>query len=296
MGLCGSEVAREAANLIIMDDSFASIVTGIEIGRVIWDNLKKTIAYTLSHLFPEILPILLLLAFGLPPGLSSLQILTIDLLTEMPPAISLSHEGSENDVMKRLPRNVKEDHLVTAPLVMYSYMEIGVIESVACVVSYIVAFATFGISMTDLAFTDDLYFEEDSPNLCTDGESAGDGCYDADEQISILRQVTATWYMTLILSQAFHIWMCKTRRVSFFKHPLLENKAMIVGVVIELLLMIIFVFVPGLNTEVLSTDIPFWWSWMPGVICGLFICLFNELRKKAMRRRPHWTLSRILAW
>lgn len=292
MGLCGSEVAREAANLILMDDNFASIVTGIEMGRVIWDNLKKTIAYTLSHLFPEILPVLLLLSFGLPQGLSSLQILTIDLLTEMPPAISLSYEGAENDVMKRLPRNVHTDHLVTAPLVAYSYLEIGVIEAIACVTSYIIAFHTFDISMTDIAFTDDKFFEEDSEDLCV-----GNGkCYDADEQIDILRQVTATWYMTLILSQSFHIWMCKTRRVSFFRHPILENKTMIVGVIIELLLMIIFVFIPGLNTEVMSTDIPFWWSWMPGVICGLSICVFNELRKKAIRRRPHWLLSRALAW
>ena len=292
MGLCGSEVAREAANLIIMDDNFASIVNGIEIGRVIWDNLKKTIAYTLSHLFPEILPVLLLLSFGLPQGLSSLQILTIDLLTEMPPAISLSYEGSENDVMKRLPRNVHSDHLVTVPLVLYSYIEIGVIESIACVVSYIIAFNTYNISMNDIAFTDDKFFEDDSPFLCTENGP----CYNADEQIDILRQVTATWYMTLILSQAFHIWMCKTRRVSFFKHPILENKAMVIGVIIELLLMLIFVFIPGLNTEVMSTDIPQWWCWLPGVICGLCICVFNELRKKAIRRKPHWALTRVLAW
>ena len=294
MGLCGSEVAREAANLILLDDNFASIVSGIEIGRVIWDNLKKTIAYTLSHLFPEILPVLLLLSFGLPQGLSSLQILTIDLLTEMPPAISLSYEGSENDVMRRLPRNVHTDHLVTASLVAYSYLEIGVVEAIACLTSYIVAFATFGISMTDIAFTDDKYFEDDSEDLCINDDE--DDCYDSSQQINILQQVTATWYMTLIISQAFHIWMCKTRRVSFFKHPPFDNKAMIVGVIIELLLMVIFVFIPGLNTEVMSTDIPFWWSWLPGVICGVSICVFNEARKKAIRRRPRWLLSRALAW
>lgn len=83
MGVNGSEVAREASDVILMDDNFASIVLGVEAGRQLFDNLKKTIAYTLCHLAPEILPILLTLALGFPPLLSSLQILSVDLFTEV---------------------------------------------------------------------------------------------------------------------------------------------------------------------------------------------------------------------
>lgn len=74
MGKRGTEVAKEAADVILVDDNFATIVIGIEEGRLIFDNLKKTIAYTLTHLAPEILPVLLTICFGLPPGLTTLQI------------------------------------------------------------------------------------------------------------------------------------------------------------------------------------------------------------------------------
>ena len=77
-----SDVAREAADIILMDDNFASIVGAIEEGRTLFDNLKKTIAYTLAHLWPELIPVFLNLAFSFPLGMNGLLILTIDLLTE----------------------------------------------------------------------------------------------------------------------------------------------------------------------------------------------------------------------
>jgi len=75
-----------------MDDNFASVVVGIREGRTIFDNLSKTIAYTVTHMFPEVFPVLLNLAVGFPLGLSALLILTIDLGTELAPAISLAYE------------------------------------------------------------------------------------------------------------------------------------------------------------------------------------------------------------
>lgn len=125
MGMNGSEVAREAADVILTDDNFASIVLGVEQGRVLYDNLKKTITYTLTHLPPEILPIVLTLLFGFPAFLSSLQILSIDLLTELAPAISLAYEEKEADIMLQPPRNVKTDRLVSTPVLLYSYLIAG---------------------------------------------------------------------------------------------------------------------------------------------------------------------------
>ena len=74
MGLNGSEVAKQAADIVLMDDNFASIVSGIEEGRLLFDNLKKSIAYTLSHLWPEAWPVIFSLIFGLPTGITSLQV------------------------------------------------------------------------------------------------------------------------------------------------------------------------------------------------------------------------------
>lgn len=77
-----SEVAREAADVVLLDDDFASLVAAITEGRVLYDNLKKTIAYTLAHIPPETFPVILALAFGMPLGLGSLLVLSIDLITE----------------------------------------------------------------------------------------------------------------------------------------------------------------------------------------------------------------------
>jgi sodium/potassium-transporting ATPase subunit alpha len=99
MGIGGNDVAKEAANVIFMDDDFCSIIAGIEEGRLLFDNLMKTISYTLTHLIPEVIPILLNLGLSLPLGINSLLILTIDLGTEIVPAISLAYEGMESDIM-----------------------------------------------------------------------------------------------------------------------------------------------------------------------------------------------------
>eukprot|EP01094_Clydonella_sp_ATCC50884_P000582 TRINITY_DN10456_c0_g1_i1.p1 TRINITY_DN10456_c0_g1~~TRINITY_DN10456_c0_g1_i1.p1 ORF type:complete len:981 (+),score=263.73 TRINITY_DN10456_c0_g1_i1:153-3095(+) len=291
MGRNGSEVAKEAADIILMDDNFASIVVGVEHGRLIFDNLKKTIAYTLTHLLPEILPVLLLLALGLPPGLASLQILTIDLLTEMGPAISLSYEMQEADIMNQPPRDIENDRLVSFPLVAYSYLEVGVLEAVVCFLAYLFTFATFGIMLPDLLFDDGAHFVEGAELFC----SSSGKCYAAESQVYILGIVASTWYVTLIVSQAFHIWMTKTRRISIFKHPLLKNRHMIAGVVIELCLMAIFILIPGLNT-ILGAAVPRWWVWIPGVVCGILICVFNELRKLLIRHFPKSIPSRLLFW
>jgi sodium/potassium-transporting ATPase subunit alpha len=77
-----SEVAREAADVVLLDDNFASLVAAITEGRVLYDNLKKTIAYTLAHIPPETFPVILNLAFGMPLGLGPLLVLSIDLFTE----------------------------------------------------------------------------------------------------------------------------------------------------------------------------------------------------------------------
>ena len=92
MGLAGNDVAKASADMILMDDNFASIVIGIQVGRVLFDNLKKSIGYTLAHTLPELVPILLALAGGFPLGLNPLLILSVDLLTELAPAISLAYE------------------------------------------------------------------------------------------------------------------------------------------------------------------------------------------------------------
>ncbi|KAJ8907783.1 hypothetical protein NDN08_007887 [Rhodosorus marinus] len=129
MGIAGSDVSKEAADMILLDDNFSSIVKGVEEGRLIFDNLKKSIAYTLTSNIPEITPFLMHVILGIPQPLTTILILLIDLGTDMLPAISFAYEKAESDIMLRYPRDMKLDRLVNRRLISFSYAQIGVIQA-----------------------------------------------------------------------------------------------------------------------------------------------------------------------
>ena len=142
MGIAGSDVSKQAADMILLDDNFASIVTGAEEGRLIFDNLKNSIAYTLTSNIPEITPILL----SVPLPLGTITILCINLGMDMVPAFSLAYEHTESDIMKRRPRDPIKDKLVNERLIyLYmAYLQIGMIQALAGFFSYCVVHATNG--------------------------------------------------------------------------------------------------------------------------------------------------------
>lgn len=136
MGISGSDVSKEAADLVLLDDNFASLVNGVEEGRLIFDNLKKSIAYTLSSNIPEIAPFLAFVALRIPLALTTILILCIDLGTDLLPAISLAYEPPEKDIMCIKPRNRKTTRLVGARLISFSYLQIGIIQALAGFATY----------------------------------------------------------------------------------------------------------------------------------------------------------------
>ncbi|KAK3724319.1 hypothetical protein QZH41_001815 [Actinostola sp. cb2023] len=150
MGISGSDVSKQAADMILLDDNFASIVTGVEEGRLIFDNLKKSIAYTLTSNIPEITPFLLFIILDIPLPLGTITILCIDLGTDMVPAISLAYEEAENDIMKRKPRNPQEDNLVNERLIAMAYGQIGMLQASAGFFTYFVIMGENGFFPRDL--------------------------------------------------------------------------------------------------------------------------------------------------
>merc|ERR1711972_616621 len=144
MGIAGSDVSKQAADMILLDDNFASIATGVEEGRLIFDNLKKSIAYTLTSNIPEISPFLLFIIADVPLPLGTVTILCIDLGTDMVPAISMAYEGPESDIMKRQPRNPFTDKLVNERLISMAYGQIGMIQASAGFFVYFVILAENG--------------------------------------------------------------------------------------------------------------------------------------------------------
>jgi sodium/potassium-transporting ATPase subunit alpha len=127
MGLRGTDVAREAAQVILLDDHFASIVKGVAEGRTIFRNLQKFTSYVLSHNSAELVPYLLYVVLPVPLALNVLHILSIDLAADMTPAIALGQEPADDDVMERPPRSLRE-RLLGKALVSLSYGYLGVVE------------------------------------------------------------------------------------------------------------------------------------------------------------------------
>ena len=113
MGISGSEVSKETSDMILMDDNFTTIVAGIEEGRLIFDNIKKLICYNLADNIAEMYSVWVFIILGCPLPMGTIAMLLSVLCTDVMPAISISHEKSEADIMKLKPRNPYADKLVT---------------------------------------------------------------------------------------------------------------------------------------------------------------------------------------
>ena len=124
MGISGSDVTKDAADMILLNDDFASIVDGVEEGRKIFDNLKKTIVYLLTSNMTEIWPFVGLVVLQIPLPLSNIFMLIICVGTDIYPALSLAYEEAEVDIMTRKPRK-QSDHLVTGRLLTHAYGQMG---------------------------------------------------------------------------------------------------------------------------------------------------------------------------
>ncbi|MGE4560457.1 MAG: HAD-IC family P-type ATPase, partial [Desulfobulbus sp.] len=128
MGKQGTDVAREAAQIILLDDNFASIVSGIEEGRTVFANMQKFTNYVLVSNGPEILPYLLYIVLPVPLALNIIHILSIDLGTDLVPSMGLGQEPADPEVMARPPRHPGQG-LLTGRLMLHSYCFLGLIEA-----------------------------------------------------------------------------------------------------------------------------------------------------------------------
>lgn len=296
MGLNGSAVAQDSADILLMDDNFASIVDAIEEGRKIFENIKKTIAYTLAHIFPEVISAIINLLGGLPAGLTALQILTIDLGTELGPAISLAYEKPEADLMDRKPRDPLRDRLVSPKLLFYSYITSGFIISAGCFLAYIFIYEKNGIRISDFnrpGLNSGGYFTLVSDESVTVERTMR--TYTADEQQTMFSEAATAWYITLTMAQFCHIWVCKTRTMSIFAFGF-DNKLTFYGVAIGFSLAIFFSYVPGVQGIVGAATVG-WIPWVCAPITGLVLWTYNEVSKWYFRRAsPDAFFVRWFAW
>ena len=130
MGIAGTDVAKEAADLILLDDNFASIVAAIEEGRAVFENIRKFLTYILTSNIPELVPYLAFVLFRIPLPLTIIQILAVDLGTDMLPALALGAEKPDPGVMHRPPR-ARSERLLSWGLMARAYLFLGVLEAAA---------------------------------------------------------------------------------------------------------------------------------------------------------------------
>ncbi|CAN8071184.1 unnamed protein product [Agarophyton chilense] len=154
MGISGSDVSREAASIVLLDDNFSSIVQGVEEGRLIFDNLKKSIAYTLTSNVPQLIPFLAFITLRIPLPLTTVLILCIDLGTDIFPAIALAYETPESDIMRRPPRDATRERLLNPRLLSFCTLQLGVMQTMAGFFAYYFVTTDYGLAPSTLTFLD----------------------------------------------------------------------------------------------------------------------------------------------
>src|SRR5450759_3250412 len=130
MGATGTEVAREAATMVLTDDSFASIVAAVEEGRIVYENIRKFVTYIFAHSTPEVIPFLIYALSGgaIPLGITALQILAIDLGTETLPALALGREPAEPGLMDRPPRS-RAEGVIRPAMLFRAWVFLGLLSA-----------------------------------------------------------------------------------------------------------------------------------------------------------------------
>ncbi|KAF3857441.1 hypothetical protein F7725_009300, partial [Dissostichus mawsoni] len=242
MGISGSDVSKQAADMILLDDNFASIVTGVEEGRLIFDNLKKSIAYTLTSNIPEISPFLLFICANIPLPLGTVTILCIDLGTDMVPAISLAYEEAESDIMKRQPRNPKTDKLVNERLISIAYGQIGMMQATAGFFTYFVILAENGFLPMDLL---GIRMKWDDKSINDLEDSYGQQWTYERRKIIEFTCHTA-FFASIVVVQWADLIICKTRRNSILQQGM-KNRILIFGLFEETALAAFLSYCPGMD-------------------------------------------------
>ncbi|XP_065649800.1 sodium/potassium-transporting ATPase subunit alpha-like isoform X2 [Hydra vulgaris] len=280
MGIAGSDVSKQAADMILLDDNFSSIVTGVEEGRLIFDNLKKAIVYSLTCNIPELTPFIFFIILNIPLPLGTIPMLLICVGTDIAPAISLAYEPPENDIMERKPRDPKCDNLVNARLICQSYAVRGVIESVGAFLCYFIVMGENGFRpIYLLGLRND--WDDKTNNSLLDSYGS-EWSYHQRKELEYT--VYSAYFTTIVVSQFGDLFASKTRRLSLFQHGI-SNWVIFFAIFLETALASIAQYTPGLNTALTLRPIRFVY-WLPGLPYGLLILVVDEIRKLIISRYP----------
>jgi magnesium-transporting ATPase (P-type) len=213
MGISGTDVAKEAADMILLDDNFATIVTAVEEGRTVFENIRKFITYIFAHLTPEAVPYIMFSLFKIPLPLTVMQILAIDLGTETIPALALGAEPPEASVMRHPSTTSQITHqekpgkkgIIDGFLLFRGYIFLGLISAAGVLFAYFYVLFRGGWQW-DMALPAN----------------------------SILaHQASTATYLGIVNLQIGNLYACRSTRESILKLGFFSNKLIIIGIVAE---------------------------------------------------------------
>ena len=253
MGASGTDVAREAADIVLLDDSFASIVKAIELGRAIYENIRKFIVYVFSHNWAELIPFILYAVLGIPLPLLVTQVLAIDLVIDVIPSLALSREPPEAGIMQEPPRSIKE-RLFNRKVLIRSVF-IGVIIAAGamygCLTAWMAGGWHFGMP---LAADSSLY----------------------------AKGVTMT-FAGIVVAQAGNVLACRTSKQSIFRTSIKTNKWIIFGIAAQIGILALLVYVPLLQ-HVFTTAPLNLSDWAFLISLAVIVVFAEEIRKFFSRK------------
>lgn len=256
MGLTGTDVAKEAADMILTDDNFASIVAAIREGRGVYANIRKFLLYILNSNEPEALPSVLFLLSGgiIPLALSVMQILSVDLGTDLIPAIGLGKESAEKGVMDQPPRSPKS-HLINKNLLLKAFCLVWLLASIISTAAY---------------FADNYFNGHIWPHLAASGLDYS--------------QATTMTLATIIFCQIAAVLNIRFQHNSIFNKHFWDNSMIFIGIVFEIVLLLCLCNVPFLRSVFGTAPLP-GRNWLILVCIPVILIAIDELRKFLLR---HW--------
>ncbi|HXD97636.1 MAG TPA: cation-transporting P-type ATPase, partial [Candidatus Acidoferrum sp.] len=253
MGRRGSDVAKEAAEVVLTDDNFASIVAAIREGRATYANMGKFVTYIFASNVPELVPFLAFVFLHIPLPLTIMQILAVDLGTDLLPALALGAEPPESDVMVRPPRAAGA-RLLNAPRLLRAYAFLGVAEAALAMLAF---FWTYWLSGW-------------RPGMPMAAEGA------------LYQRATTMTLVGIVAAQIGNVFACRTDRESVFRVGILGNRLVLVGIAAEVAVLLGLILVPPLRA-IFGLVPPTPAEWMLVLAFPAVILLLDESRKLLQR-------------
>lgn len=265
MGTSGTDVAREAADIVLIDDNFATIVSAIEQGRAVYQNIRKFITYILSSNMAEFIPFLAMVFLKIPPALVILQILAIDLGTDMLPALALGAEKPEVGILLQPPRK-KSKPLLDISLLLRAYCFLGLLEGLAGMTGFLLVWWANGYGITELQ----------AINSAILAHSAN------ATQMAIYYQATTVTLAAIVACQDGNVFACRSERVSIFRLGFFSNRLIWLGIAVEWALILSIIYIPPLQKIFVTAPLsPV--QWLILLLCPPLILMADEVRKRIVQ-------------